>query len=171
MAKQDSTLGLFDSGTVGNYLKNQNDTSQPTFMNIGNYDNASREDYRIDSTKWKFKLVWGGNEIDDLETKEVTWYQTSWLTETSITGFVEIGDSGLRGNNPSSGTYFNGLGKSNVNSAVLDGTAHEHGNWWNAVGVINIYNGGIPGPEINPDSGKILTKPYRNFLYIWKPGD
>ena len=51
--------------------------------------------------------------------KEVTWTQTSWLEDSTIQGFQEIGTSGYVTGNTSSGFW--GLGKSNNSQCVIDG--------------------------------------------------
>jgi len=155
----DGTDELFLSNARGTFLENENDPSQATFMSIGNLEKSN---YADTDEKYKFKLVWGGKTVDSSGIiKEVTWTQTSWLTESTITSFTEIGTSGYV-----TGVYgqgFFGLAKSTRNECVLDGDGSSHNYWWNCAGAISKHNGGIPGPL-----GKIASSMY---LYIWSPSN
>ncbi|MDP6586979.1 MAG: LamG domain-containing protein, partial [Anaerolineales bacterium] len=91
--------------------------------------------------------------------KEVIWTQTSWLTDTITQGFQEIGTSGYFTSSASTG--FRGLAKSTYGSCVIDGDGGTHNNWYNCVGVLATWGGGMPGPL-----GKMATSMY---LYIWNP--
>jgi len=153
----DGTNELFSSNARTTFLQNENDNSSSTFMSIGH---LTRSNYVTDG-KYKFKLVWDGMEMASEDIKEVIWTQTSWLTDSTIQGFQEIGDSGF--NDMDDGRNFEGLGKSSSNRCVIDGDASRHGNWWNCVGAINThtYGGstGMPGPL-----RKIASSMH---LYIW----
>ena len=153
----DGTNELFSSNARTTFLKNENDNNSSTFMSIGNLIPSN---YVTDG-KYKFKLVWDGMEMASEDIKEVIWTQTSWLTDSTIQGFQEIGDSGF--NDMDDGRNFEGLGKSSSNRCVIDGDASRHGNWWNCVGAINThtYGGstGMPGPL-----RKIASSMH---LYIW----
>jgi len=153
----DGTNELFSSNARTTFLQNENDNSSSTFMSIGH---LTRSNYVTDG-KYKFKLVWDGMEMASEDIKEVIWTQTSWLTDSTIQGFQEIGDSGF--NDMDDGKNFEGLGKSSSNRCVIDGDASRHGNWWNCVGAINThtYGGstGMPGPL-----RKIASSMH---LYIW----
>ena len=153
----DGTHELFDSNAKSTFLENENDPSQSTFMSIGNLDESN---YADTDGKYKFKQVWGGKTVDSSGiTKEVTWTQTSWLTDSSITGFQEIGTSGHATVSPL-GNSFKGLGKS-TDGCVIDGNGSSS-RWWNCAGSTGIHDGGIPGPE-----DKIASSMY---LYIWESG-
>ena len=84
----DGTHELFSSNVKSTYLQNDNDSSSSTFMSIGNLTKSS---YADTDGKYKFKLLWDGMQVDSLDNKSVTWTQTSWLNNTTITGFEEIG--------------------------------------------------------------------------------
>ena len=153
--------------TVKNtFLKNADDSSSSTFMSIGN---LTPSNYVTDG-KYKFKLVWGGKKVDDdLTIKEVIWTQTSWLDNSTITGNVEISNSGFPTTNTivvSSLNRFTGLGKSGSNQCVIDGNGSTT-NWWNCVGAIDTHTSnsstGIPGPL-----QKIASSMH---LYIWSPSN
>ena len=101
----------------------------------------------------------GGKQVDSSSpgiNKEVTWTQTSWLEDSTIQGFQEIGTSGYVTVNTSSG--FCGLGKSEHSSCVIDGNGGNN-NWYNCVGVIVKWGGAMPGPI-----GKTASS---MKLYIW----
>ena len=109
-----------------------------------------------------YKLVWGGQTVDSSGIlKKVTWTQTSWLTESTINSFTEIGTSGYVTGDYGQGFF--GLAKSTRNECVLDGDGSSHNYWWNCAGAISKHNGGIPGPL-----GKIASSMY---LYIWSPSN
>mgnify|MGYP000205412026 CR=1 FL=1 len=134
-------------------------------MSIGKLNKS----YYADNGTYKFKLVWDGMQVDSLDNKSVTWTQTSWLDNTTITGFEEIGVSGFSSTDTSvviSGARFTGLGKSGSNQCVIDGNGSTS-NWWNCVGAINTHTSnsstGIPGPL-----QKIASSMH---LYIWSPGN
>jgi len=155
----DGSDELFSSNNVKNtFLENEDDNNSSTFMSIGNLNKS----YYADNGTYKFKLVWGGQTLDSSGmSKEVTWTQTSWLTESTITNFTEIGTSGYVTGNYGQGFF--GLAKSNRNECVLDGDGSSHNYWWNCAGAINKHNGGIPGPL-----GKIASSMH---LYIWALND
>ncbi len=168
IAKQaDSDVQLFSSNARSTFLENENDPSQSTFMSIGILNESNYDDT---VGKYKFKLVWGGKQVDDnLTIKEVIWTQTSWLDNSTITGNVEISNSGFPTTNTivvSSLNLFTGLGKSGSNQCVIDGNGITS-NWWNCVGAINTHTSnsstGIPGPL-----QKIASSMH---LYIWSPGN
>ena len=122
-------------------------------MSVGNLNKTNYDD---SSGKYKFRQAWGGSTVDSSGiNKEVIWTQTSWLTDSTIQGFAEIGTSGYVGNSSSS---FYGLGKSSDSSCVIDGNGGS-GSWHNCAGSRSSWGGGIPGPL-----GKVAT---RMYLYIW----
>ena len=145
IAKQtgdENDIPLFSSNARNDYLQNDNDSSNSTYMSIGNINPF---DY-LDDGKYRFKLIWGGLEVVSSGINRIVeWTQTSWLDNSTITGFSEIGTSdfvtGVR-------KGFEGLGKSDNENCVIDGNADSSGNndWWNCVGAINKYKDSIPGP-------------------------
>ncbi|SVD40192.1 uncharacterized protein METZ01_LOCUS393046, partial [marine metagenome] len=148
---------LFDSNARTTFLENEIDDSSSTFMSIGN---LNRSNYTDTDGNYKFKLEWDGMEMVSEDIKEVTWTQTSWLTDSTIQGFQEIGTSGyVAGTNTSCNGFF-GLGKSQYSSCVIDGNG---GNscWFHCVGVIGKWHGAMPGPL-----GKTVSS---MNLYIWTP--
>ena len=133
-------------------------------MIIGNLNSSSN--YADTEGKYRFHLEWGGLQVDSSPiNKEVTWTQKSWLEDSTISEFEEIGTSGH--NSGISGKDFTGLGESSYSKCVIDGDASSHSNWWNCVGAAtpHTYNlsTGIPGP---------LQKIASSMrLYIWAPGN
>ncbi|MAK78152.1 MAG: hypothetical protein CL992_02630, partial [Euryarchaeota archaeon] len=142
-----SNTNRFPSSARTDFLANPDDPDQPMFMSIGNLE---ADEYRNDQGKFKFKLVWGGYQIETANiAKEVVWTQTSWLTESSVLDFEEIGSAGY--------SWFTGLRKSTTNSCVI----HSNHGWWNCVGTVNAYHAATPGP-----AGK---KVYDVHLYVLPP--
>ena len=149
----DGTDELFSSNARTTFLQNEIDNSSSTFMSIGH---LTRSNYVTDG-KYKFKLVWDGMQVDSLDNKSVTWTQASWLTDTTITGFEEIGVSGF--------SYFTGLGKSGSPQCGIDGNGGSS-HWYNCVGVDTLHtkgdgSEGMPGPL-----NKIASSMH---LFIWTP--
>ena len=155
--------------TVKNtFLKNADDSDSSAFMSIGN---LTPSNYVTDG-KYKFKLEWNGKTVSSSSppiNKEVTWTQTSWLTDSTYddSGFQEIGVSGFSFTGLDDGHRFVGLWKSTHAKCVFDGDGGGHPNWWNCVGAIGIHSQGgeegIPGP---------LQKIASSMkLYIWSPGN
>ena len=154
----DGTHELFDSTSERNpnasstYLENENDNSSSTFMSIGNLTPSNY----VSDGKYKFRLEWDGKTAASLDNKSVTWTQTSWLTDSTVAGFQEIGTSGYVDN---SSKRFAGLEKSGIpTSCVIDGNP---GGWFHCVGAIVRWGGGIPAPK-----GTVASSMH---LYIWAP--
>mgnify|MGYP000586687817 CR=1 FL=1 len=155
--------------TVKNtFLKNADDSDSSAFMSIGN---LTPSNYVTDG-KYKFKLEWNGKTVSSSSppiNKEVTWTQTSWLTDSTYddSGFQEIGVSGFSFTGLDDGHRFVGLWKSTHAKCVFDGDGGGHPNWWNCVGAIGIHSQGgeegIPGPL-----QKIASSMH---LYIWSPSN
>ena len=154
----DGTHELFDSNARSTFLKNENDNSSSTFMSIGN---LTRSNYADTDGKYKFKLVWDGMEMASEDIKEVTWTQTSWLTDSTTQGFQEIGVSGFN-TGAASNTDFVGLALSTSSQCVIDGDGGTVSNkWFNCVGLIDLWNSSMPGP--------LQKKASSMHLYIWAP--
>ena len=93
-------------------------------------------------------LCGGGEQVDSSDiNKEVTWTQTSWLADSAIEGFQEIGTSGYVTGDSDNGFF--GLGKSSSSECVIDGNGGTD-QWWNCAGATSLhdYDGstGMPGP-------------------------
>ena len=146
----------FDSGAKTSFLEHEDDPSNSTFMSIGNLTPSNY----VSDGKYKFKLVWGGEtNVEDLSIKEIIWTQTSWLTDSTVTGLQEIPDNGTSDFIDATGSSFDGLLKS-TDDCVLDG--NQGTGWYHCIGMARgQWHGGIPGPR-----SKIATSMH---LYIWKP--
>ena len=163
----DGTNELFSSNARSTFLENDNDSSSSTFMSIGNLNKS----YYADNGTYKFKLVWDGMQVDSLDNKSVTWTQTSWLDNTTITGFEEISNSGFSTtdtNVVSSLNRFTGLGKSGSNQCVIDGNGSTS-NWWNCVGAINTHTSNFFTPSSTGIPGPLQKIASSMHLYIWVP--
>ena len=98
-------------------------------MSIGNLTKSS---YADTDGKYKFKLVWDGIQVASENIKEVIWTQTSWLDNSTITGFEEIGVSGFSSDNTSvleAKGRFTGLGASSSDKCVIDGSGYSTSYW------------------------------------------
>jgi len=148
----DGTHELFLDNASTTYLQNENDNSSSTFMSIGNLTPSNY----VSDGKYKFRLEWDGKTAASLDNKSVIWTQTSWLTDSTVAGFQEIGTSGYVDN---SSKGFAGLEKSGIpTSCVIDGNP---GGWFHCVGAIVRWQGGIPAPK-----GTVASSMH---LYIWAP--
>jgi len=148
----DSDVQLFASNASSTFLENENDNSSSTFMSIGH---LTRSNYVTDG-KYKFKLEWDGKTVASSGiNKEVTWTQTSWLTDTTVQGLQEIGTSDYVDGTASG---FDGLMKSTYTShCAIDG--NQGSPWFHCVGLIGRWMYGIPGPK-----GKVASS---MNLYVW----
>jgi len=108
-----------------------------------------------------------------LTIKEVIWTQTSWLDNSTITGNVEISNSGFPTTNTivvSSLNRFTGLGKSGSNQCVIDGNGSTS-NWWNCVGAIDTHTSNFFTPSSTGIPGPLQKIASSMHLYIWSPGN
>jgi len=152
---------IFSTDNKSNFLENYDDPSNSTFMSIGIQE---KNNYADSAGNYKFKLEWGGLQIEENPpiNKEVIWTQTSWLENSTITGFAEISDSGYSTTSINELARFKGLGASSSSQCFIDGNGSTNW-WWNCVGANNTHtqNGatGIPGPLLRVASSM--------KLYIW----
>ena len=122
---------------------------------LKNSVNNKKPNYKND--EYKFKLSWDGGTVESTGiNKDVIWKQTSWITDSVITGFQEIGTSGFANGNVGSGFW--GLGKSDSSRCVIDGNAMNSA-FHNCVGIISKWGGGIAGP--------LELVANKMELYIW----
>jgi len=155
----------FSTDNKSNFLENANDSSNSTFMSIGNLE---KNNYADSGGNYKFKLVWGGLQIEENPpiNKEVIWTQTSWLEDSTITDFEEISNSGYSTTDIDQRAHFRGLGASSSSRCFIDGNGSTAW-WWNCVGANNTLTldgvKGIPGPLQRIASSM--------KLYIWALGN
>jgi len=149
IAHQDVAGGYFSTGARATYLENQNDPTAATFMNIGT---LAQRDF-MNNGAYHLKLVFtgvenaaqqcndGGNLGPD-GTQEFEWTQTSWITESAVTGYSPVTTDNLD-YSPEEGCTFYGLAHSTQARTVFDGSPN-HGNWFHSVGSNAAWSGGIP---------------------------
>lgn len=120
--------------------------SQP--LTIGGYDKLHKQSilYNLDSYKNKSGQLEFLLEYSDISGYN-RWIQTSnpATTSESVTGYKAVKLSW-------NGNYWQGLAKSNSGAALIDGSVN-HNNWYYAIGVTRVWNGGIPGPDNNSIKG------------------
>ena len=149
IARQVGTSHLFSVNARSTFLQNENDPSSSTFMSIGNLIPSN---YVTDG-KYKFKLVWDGDTNFSPDNSTAIWTQTSWLENTTIADFDDLGDSGVA-------SAFLGLGLSQVaDYCVLDGNGSSSG-FFSCVGAIRLWHLGIVGPNATQIANSM-------HLYIW----
>jgi len=126
----------------------EGDASASSFMNVGTITPSA---YSIDG-KYHLRLVYGGvteqhragNDGPALNggSQEFEWTQTSWITETSVSGYEPVSPADLAAS-PTAGCVFWGLAKSSTAATVFDGSP-SHGNWFHSVGSTQQWGAGIP---------------------------
>ena len=106
---------------------------------------ADHESFRRDGV-YTFRLTYGGGTMlaaGNPDWLTSTWTQTNWVTEGSP-GTLTCLDAGCTKWNAAGGcSKFKGLAKSDSGCAVLDGNGLQ-GCWYNQVGGICEWNGGMP---------------------------
>merc|ERR1740121_243644 len=102
---------------------NPGNPNADAYMIVGNFTDNT-ESLKIDGA-FHFRLTY--------DKRTVEWKQTSWLTETAITGFECISPADCRPANRGGNDGFEGLARSRDWTAVFDGNGHK-GSWWNVVG-------------------------------------
>ena len=150
---RDVSNGYFSTNVLTTGLENEDDPSANTYCIIGALNSS---DYLQLDGSYSLKLIY---KYSDGTEHVLEWTQTSWLTDSSVTGadLSNIVDA----NAGVSGKRFRGLALSSSSSTYLDGNGDDHSNWWHAVASTTAHNGGIPAHE-----GKIA---YSSSLWI-EPG-
>ena len=91
--------------------------------------------------KFLFELYWPELEGSPKGPRQM-WKQTS----NPVTGVPGAAVSGYEAvDAPYTGNYWGGLERTSRSATLLDGSRGS--DWWYAVGVRRMYNGGIPGPD------------------------
>ena len=131
--------GFFSSDVLSTGVENETNPDANTYCIIGALNQSL---YRQEDGYYELKLIY--KYSDDTEDV-LEWTQTSWITESSITGanLRKISDSYVDDN----GKRFRGLALSPRSETYLDGNGADHVNWYHAVASTTAWNGGIPGHE------------------------
>lgn len=133
--------GLFSSDVNVTGVENAGDPSANTYCIIGLVDS---DKYRFDEGYYWLRLIY---RYDDGTSDELEWSQTSWITESTITGAELFGVSD--DSDFADTRRFKGLGLSSKSNTYLDGNGDLYSNWWHAVAVSTGFNTalgyGIPG--------------------------
>mmetsp|Transcript_85929 Transcript_85929/g.191233 ORF Transcript_85929/g.191233 Transcript_85929/m.191233 type:complete len:1391 (-) Transcript_85929:98-4270(-) len=143
IVKQDVRKALFSASTKTTLLENMTDPDSGAYMVVGDVDPSDPE--LLSNGRYHFRLVYSGGHGSGCSWEEsvtLEWRQSSWLTEVCPNDF-----EGLSPDNISSGlagSRFVGLSRSSASTAVFDGVASAHGNWWNCVGAIARHGDAIP---------------------------
>ena len=131
--------GYFSSDVVTTGIENADNPDANTYCIIGALDES---EYLQNGGYYDLKLIY---KYSDGSEDVLEWTQTSWLTESSVTGanLTKIVDS-KSGND---GERFRGLALSPNGNTYLDGNGADHGNWFHAVACASGWGGGIPAHE------------------------
>eukprot|EP01084_Bolivina_argentea_P110836 197840_1 len=135
---KDVSNGLFSSALKNSGTENTNDSTTNTYSIIGELD---PNNYMGSDNKYEFHLIWNGDTFVDLRWKQSLWLTEQW-TMWPVTGYEEISMNPI--DSSSGDDKFYGLGLSNHPECYLDGTGMAS-DWWNCVGCMVAWNGGIPG--------------------------
>jgi len=138
--------GLFSSVLRTTGLENENNPDANTYSIIGTFDAAKRASYQNNAGEYQFKLEY---YFLDGSSETLVWAQTSWITEPTITGFRLISAVGRDGNDynilaDGIEGRFQGLGFAGRWETYLDGNGQSHSNFFEAVGEVGAWGGGIP---------------------------
>eukprot|EP01084_Bolivina_argentea_P261969 442907_1 len=148
--------GMFGStinynGNFGTEIPNIN-----TYSIIGNIGKMPSELYKDPKRGYQFHLLY---TYEDWTQDWLWWYQTSWIQQSTITGYFPVyvpSQDGLI-----ACQTFRGLSLSSRDESYIDGDGgSEPTCWWNSIGTITTHNGGIPA-----FGGKIAIS---SALYIYK---
>ena len=125
MDHKDVNNGLFSSTLKTTGVENENDEAANTYSIIGD---LTENIYKIDG-KYQFKMIY---RYSDGTRNELIWKQSSWLTDSTITGYEPISIPTENNCDSTSSCNFEGLGLSSNAKSYLDGDASAHTNWNNA---------------------------------------
>ena len=131
--------GFFSSDVLSTGVENEDNPNANTYCIIGALNQSL---YRQEGGYYELKLIYKySNDTEDV----LEWTQTSWITESTITGanLTKINDSYA----DNDGESFGGLALSSSTLTYLDGDGADHDYWWHAVASTTAHMGGIPGHE------------------------
>ena len=132
--------GFFSSDVLSTGVENETNPDANTYCIIGALNQSL---YRQEGGYYELKLIYKySDDLDDV----LEWTQTSWITESSITGadLTKISDSYVYADS----NRFRGLALSPRRETYLDGNGADHDYWFHAVASTTAYWGGIPGHEM-----------------------
>ena len=125
--------GYFSSNVLTTGLENEDDPSANTYCIIGALDSS---DYLQFDGNYDLKLIY---KYSDGTEDVLEWTQTSWITESTITG-ADL--SKITSETQTDCAEFEGLARSGT--SYIDGNGAS-GCWFHAVASTVAWNGGIPG--------------------------
>eukprot|EP01084_Bolivina_argentea_P312596 541197_1 len=140
LRQKDVRITTFSPMVRTNKVENAGTIQADVFTNIGN---LNKDNYVASDGYYYFKLIY--QNIDETST-ELTFKQSSWLTDSSISGYTAINVPSPRSVGGCS--EFKGLAFSDRSESFLDGNGNEPC-WWNSVGTISKHAGGIPAFDEN----------------------
>ena len=131
--------GYFSSDVITTGIENADDPEANTYCIIGALDES---EYLQNGGYYDLKLIY---KYSDGTEDVLEWTQTSWLTESSVTGanLTKIVDSEADNN----WKRFRGLALSPRSMTYLDGNGNAHIAWYHAVASTEAWQGGIPAHE------------------------
>eukprot|EP01084_Bolivina_argentea_P089460 161424_1 len=153
---QDINQGMFSSNLKTTGIENDNNILSNTYSIIGNMNPWF---YRHNDGKFHLKLIYSNI---DTTFADLTWKQSSWITDSTITGYeaINVADQ----SSISDSSKFKGLGYSASSGAYLDGNGGQPNSWGsvgrNAMHTTGSYTG-IPG--------FLITIARSETLYIVNP--
>ena len=130
---RDVANGYFSADVRITGLENEDNSSANTYCIIGGLDS---NDYLQSDGYYDLKLIF---KYSDGTEDVLKWTQTSWITESSITG-ADL--SKITSETLTNCAAFKGLGLSGT--SYIDGNGAS-GCWYHAVASTTAWNGGIPG--------------------------
>ena len=149
---KDISAGYFDTNLKQTGIENPDNIEANTFSIIGLIDYHKFKSPI--SNKWQFKLEYTNQ---DGSSDTIIWKQSSWIDRPQIQGYEAVS---VPAQTNSHCATFRGLGYSDNGGTYLDGSGY-HSCWWNSVGTIYGFSGGIPA--FNHKLAK------NESLYIYQP--
>lgn len=131
--------GCFSSNVLTTGIENESNPDANTYSIIGAINSS---DYLFSAGYYHLKLIYF---YDDGTNDTLEWTQTSWITESTITGAnLSFGVDDIYS---ATALYaFKGLGlstSSSLSSAYLDGNGAGALWWWHAIAIDAAYNDGV----------------------------
>lgn len=115
--------GMFSSSILTTGVENEDNPSANTYSIIDNFDESIREKYKTEDDKYRFKLAFHYDSYPDHISE---WKQSSWITESTITG-VDL--YGVDDAYPGGDSGFYGVGLNTHSFGYLDGNPGSLNFW------------------------------------------